>query len=199
MKTGEIVNKSKLIKTYDKHALSVLGDKLSSVPQEKKGEWPKFTVLSDLPTVEEYRKQKDQRYTTTVECLVSDAFGAIENLAGEMREWYDNMPDVFKDGDKGSQVSEVADTLEGMSPPDVDTDAGALPVIFYPNLDTSSRAARASEAAEMLRTAIQALEEAQDEGDKGEGEDVPDYSNLISELEDAAGEIEGVEFPGMFG
>lgn len=196
MKTGEIVNKSKLIKTYDKYVLSVLSDKLSRVPQEKKGEWPKFTVLSDLPTVEEYSKLKDQRYSTTVEDLVSDAFGMIEGLGNEMREWYDNMPEGFQNTDKGSQVSEVADTLEEMSPPTVDTDAGALVTLFLPNLDASSRSDRASEAAEMLRTAITTLEEVQE---KEDGDDTPDYSDLISELEDAAGEIEGVEFPGMFG
>ena len=48
------------------------------------------------------------------ESMVSDAQGVVEELKDELQEWYDNLPDNFKDGDKGSQLQEAIDALESL-------------------------------------------------------------------------------------
>ena len=138
---------------------------------------------------------KIEHQTVTVAKAVADAFGEVENLASEMREWADNM-----DGgglghtSKFEAVEEAASALEDIEDP------GTLPSLFDER-ETSvtvtvntrkgrplSRATRAADAAGQFRTAAE------------------DVRTLISELEEiadnlesAADALEGIEFPTAFG
>lgn len=44
--------------------------------------------------------------------LMQDALGIIETVAGEEREYYDNMPEAMQGGEKGEKADEDAGNLE---------------------------------------------------------------------------------------
>ena len=44
--------------------------------------------------------------------LVSDAQSELEGLRDELTDWYDNLPDNFRDGDKGAQLEEAISQLD---------------------------------------------------------------------------------------
>lgn len=46
--------------------------------------------------------------------MVEDAVCIVEELQQEMQDWYDNMPENFQNGDKGSEVEEEAQNLESL-------------------------------------------------------------------------------------
>lgn len=48
------------------------------------------------------------------EGMISNAKGVAEELRDECQEWYDNLPENFQDGDKGSQLQECIDTLDSL-------------------------------------------------------------------------------------
>lgn len=165
-------------------------------------------------------------HTYEIEGAVSDGFGALEELGSEMRERFDNAPENLQQTDTNQRVSEAADTLEGLSQPDVPDCIAGVDCSFksVPNKRTS-RAARRDDAIEILDAAKSAaeswLEENEEievgedipDGDGGEGatkkatdEDVQERESLrgevetfIQEMDDLISEASDVEFPGMFG
>lgn len=64
----------------------------------------------DLPNSRQQRLDDCQR-------LVEDAKSEIEELKSELENWYDNLPDSFRDGDQGEQLQEAIDGLN-----DIETD-----------------------------------------------------------------------------
>ncbi len=213
----------KLTNLYDQYATAVLGDRLKQTQREKKGAIRRFTVTKPLPQPSAYAALKAKRYMTTIEALVADGFQAIEEVAGEVREWFDNLPDGLQQGDRGSRLDEAASALENLQAPDVPGGVLDVPVAHYPSLKAESRQARVAEGASMLRAVIDALNgddkqtECEDCGGAGTTDcetcsstvdcvtcqgtgkvDSEEVDNFISELENAADEAEGVEIPGMY-
>jgi len=45
---------------------------------------------------------------------VEDAMSEVEMLHDELQEWYDNMPENFQNGDRGTTVQEAADAMESI-------------------------------------------------------------------------------------
>lgn len=45
---------------------------------------------------------------------ISNAKSTAEELRDECQEWYDNLPENFQNGDKGSQLQEAIDALESL-------------------------------------------------------------------------------------
>ncbi len=157
---------------------------------------------------------------TTVGAAISDGFSAIQELAGEMRETYDNMESAnMGHMPKCEQAGEAADELENYdSEPDVpqwlqDLDVSTSEQVNKDKRRGPSRAVRLSNATSLIQAAIDTLN-ATDYGDLAEkiatehkdeaGFEAPteedlqsEADSLVSELEDAAGV--DVEFPGMFG
>lgn len=100
---------------------------LTEIPKQKKGERSKFIVLKPLPTKEEYDQLKRKRFTYRLDDLVSNISGLTE-LGDEVRGWYDNLPESFQQGDKGSMLDECASTLENIQEPDIPEFAAAMAV-----------------------------------------------------------------------
>jgi len=44
--------------------------------------------------------------------MIEDAKGIVEELKDEIQEWHDNLPDAFRDGDKGSALEDCVSNLE---------------------------------------------------------------------------------------
>ncbi len=200
---------------FDPYYEMVLGSYLERHPRLKKGERAKFTITKPLPTKEGYEKLKRDRFTTRLDDVVSNVSN-YSDLASELRDWYDNLPESFQQGDKGSMLDESASTLENISEPAVPDWAGAMAVYCPPMLDISSRADRRDAISHELQQAVDAIDEALTKGrfplkDDDEGnmyqlppEDAEDteqrdeLQSLKDELENIISEAEGVEFPGMY-
>jgi hypothetical protein len=199
IQAGEVTIK-KLKSLYGDHAEAVLGgDYLEYVPREKKGAIRTYKVQRPLPTAEEFEELQRRQFTSTVAEAVGGAFMEIQELAMELSNWYENLPDSFKWGDKGEAIQEAANTLEGLEHPDVPEQVGAIKVYNPPVLNRSSRAARRDAAVSNLQTVIGALGEARAKCQGGDDKLLSDEINtLVSELETAVEEAEGVEFPGMY-
>lgn len=98
--------------------------------------------------------------------LVDDAFGTMEELKGELQDWYDNLPENFQNGDKGDQLTSAIDAMESggaenaPNVPDLPTEYDQLE-ITYSSLKKKnySRGDRRDEACSQLQAAISAIEE----------------------------------------
>lgn len=146
------------------------------------------------------RQRKEVAKTvTTVSAAVSDAFAQIEELREELQNWYDNMPEGPKNGDKGSMLDEAISTLGSNSEPEIPEYVGEMRVEYIPGgKRKKSRADRRDEAVTMLTAAAARAEDVAE--DEEEDEDVQEEArNFAEELRDAISEWEAVEFPGMMG
>lgn len=198
-KPGETLTDLRLKNVYDSYASRVLLTQdpplLKELPK-KKGAPQSYKVVRELPDRDTYYGWRRAKYTLPIESVIDDAFSVVEDLASECREIYDNTPESLQQTERAETFNMTADTLENLSgsKPDVDPLLADKPVMILPPLHgRTGRASRAGDAAAMLREVIAVLEEIT------EGPEAEHAADLQSELESAADEIEGCEFPGMFG
>jgi hypothetical protein len=187
---------------YGSHAWTYLRDYLKPLPRAKK-EQQKYVWSREAPTAEEATELRNKHFTTTLEELASDAFSEIESLSGEMQEWYDNMPENFQQGDKGSEVEEAKDALENISTVELSGEAAKLTTVYIPAENIESRGdrindcvSRLNHAAETLRDELQDLIDAAPKDDPYK--DAEGWGDIADELESAAQEADGISFPGMY-
>lgn len=146
--------------------------------------------------------------STTVGGAVDTAFGVIEELASELRDWYDNMPENLQGGSKGDEVDEAASDLENISEPDVPDFLQDLPVVFQqlPLKARASRSDRLDDGLQYARNALSELEaklEASDALPEGDPAKLStgqrdELDSFLSELNDLIDNSEAVSFPGMY-
>jgi hypothetical protein len=201
MKKATLTARS-LKKTYGPYVLHVLAGHLV---EDDNG----YTLIEGktLPTPEEYNRLAEKYYTYPVDSLVDDAFSVIEELAGEMREGFDNMEGGnLGNTQKCQTYGETADTLESIEKPEMPDCLSEIETVRFPTVSKStSRAHRASEAASDLNVAADAIDEwvtdrrAEDKSEDEEELDLDGLDSLAEDLRNAASELEGCEFPGMFG
>jgi hypothetical protein len=155
-------------------------------------------------------KRKPVKIETTVGDAVNTAFGVIEELAGEMREAYNNTPESLQQSGVGEARGEAAGTLENISEPDVPEALQHLPVVFeqLPMLRSASRADRLADGLESASQAIEALNAhaevlklnpSADEEGMARAALLEELEATVTEIQDMIDEAEGVSFPGMFG
>jgi hypothetical protein len=185
--SGKEVTIKKLKSLYGQHAVDVLHSFLEELDRED-GAMRTYKVVKPLPTQDEFKELQKKRYTSTVADLVDNAFGTLEDLAGEVGDWYDNLPEGFQSGDKGSALDDARNTLGSLSQPDVNEQLGALEVYYEPAQEIRSRASRRDDAIGRLQAVVEVLADSDD----------PDAKALSDELENAIAEAEGVEFPGRY-
>lgn len=144
---------------------------------------------------------------STIAALVSDGFSELQTLAEELRDWYENLPENFKDG--RGDIDDAASALERLSEPSDCPSAtvGAVQVEYLPMKPKRhvSRAARRDQACYEMGLALEAAKawvEAQD-AEHGkpaeEGDDDADVDSWCDEVQEVIDEAEGVDFPGMRG
>lgn len=189
--------------------------------QVKRGERRRWAIVHPLPTMEEFKKLLSDKFAQTITDAITEAYSDIEELGGEMRSWYDNMPESLQGGDKGSMVDECANALESESAPDVDEVLQQLSVLYIPRQDSDSRADRLANAISLLEEVKSVLEnldtddepdeeaEAADEREEQAADKQETVANarafggsadeLISSLDSTIGNLDGLEFPSMFG
>ena len=153
---------------------------------------------------------KKKLETVLIADALENAFGELEQLASEMRDWYEGMPENFQNGDKGEQVNEAADNLEQIQSIDLpdwldDAELGdgsenpsRASVEVWPLPRRASRADRRDYAVSLLQGVKDHVDTLlYDKGEKWEHKD--DAESFVSELDDAIGYAEDVSFPGMYG
>lgn len=133
---------------------------------------------------------------------IGEVMSELETLGQEMRDWADNMPESRQGSDKHAEVEQCADTLEEQAnadPVEAEGMAGLNDIKISiqdptPTLRGNSRPARLAQALSVLSQVMATLEahswlvELKEVADK-----------LHASLEEIEGELEGIEFPGMFG
>ena len=169
------------------------------------------------------RKQKTKEFTGTV-ADISTAFSAIEELKDELQNWYDNLPENFQNGDKGSALQDSISNLEQDSEPSLPEDAENLSITWTEVVGRTSRSTRRDNAVAIVDSAISEIEQrisdleeytynedgkrhengailaegdCLDEGDRDNLKD--EYETLRDELDSAKSNWESAEFPGMYG
>lgn len=154
-----------------------------------------------MATKRKKREQKPKTRKCSVRDAVADGFSEIACLAEEMRGWADNIEEKFSATQKYQDVSDCADALENVSesePTDI-PDELLNTEIEYPLARGSSRAARRDECCDMWQTAIDFLQDKRDDEESGLTDEQKDaIDSFVQELESAKGDVEYVDFPGMY-
>jgi leucyl aminopeptidase (aminopeptidase T) len=141
---------------------------------------------------------------------VDDAFNALEELASECREVVDNASEGLSQTERIQALDETAGTLESITAVEVPTVLQERELEYVETVPTDkrrspSRATRRDNAVAVLHaaheTAMELFEDAEFKAQNGD-----DWESLEQELQqfcdgldEAIGEAEGCEFPGMFG
>ena len=158
-------------------------------------------------------KSKMQNVKGTIGGFVEDAYSTITDLQSEMQEWADNMEEKFSSTEKYGRISEAAETLGNYTDsPDVPEYLAELPAeAVLDNKKNPSRATRCGNATCYLDGALGSIEaflEALEKKDSPEAtsktpEQIEEIKSEVEELQgtldECKSEIEGVEFPGMYG
>jgi hypothetical protein len=150
----------------------------------------------DEPPTKPRRRKKVELTKEPLGDAIGNAFSQLEELGTECREVVDN---TAAPGLSGTQriltLDETANVLEGLSPPDIPNELANIEVEYDDTLPRrAGRGVRATSAVGIIEAVVQVLH-AIDENDPRHGE----ASGLADELENIAGEVEGCDFPGMFG
>ncbi len=166
---------------------------------------------------------------TDIDGAKSMAFSEIDSIKDELQSWYDNLPESFQNGDKGSALQEAVDALEQDSEPDCPDVLDGIECEYSEYVGHIGRPKRRDTAVNAIRAAVDAarnraseLEELSFNDDgvlliDGEAIDVDEYEgdlpcteserddavteieSFAEECENAADNWENVEFPGMYG
>jgi hypothetical protein len=157
-KPGDVLTKIAVRVVFDAYFERVIiGSHLERLPRENRQAPITFRVKEALPPPEMYRELRNQRFTTTLEDLVSAAQGEVESLGGELRDWHGNLPEGINSSDKASEIDDAASALENINFPEVPEALGQIKVMHLPALEQDSRPKRSAEVVSMLDNAIDSL------------------------------------------
>lgn len=160
------------------------------------------------PKEQKSKKRKTPAYKSKlISGTVSDISGAIsdlESLAEECREIVDNASEGLSETQRIKTFGETADALENVQEPEI-PGCIAETCIDYTEMVPSrkgrgtSRSTRRDNAVSLLESARDAAQEFLDEEENAEHADRDEVQTFIDEVENIVSEVEGCEFPGMYG
>lgn len=145
---------------------------------------------------------------TTIEEAVQDAISEVESLRDEMNEWRDNIEERFGGTEKYERVSEAADQLDNVQEIDIPESLREMKVTVVSQRKSSKKSPyprwlRLQNAIEALGAVRSLLEEGTEnsliEDDQKKIDLTDDVEQLMTDVGDAIDNLEGVEFPTMFG
>jgi hypothetical protein len=195
-----MLTKRALVKEYGPYCLPVLekGEYIEQLPRMK-GEQPKFKMLKNLPTKEEYPAMQQAHYSETVEEIYESAKSEIESLQEEMESWADNMESTsLASTSKCSEVREAADSLSGLNWPDAPEQWPEWRALRLPDLSgRTGRAHRAGVAAGELTIVSEALT-AYTDTLKVKDPQRQELEEFAEAINDVVSDVESVDFPGMY-
>ena len=196
---GKDYSGQSITRSYDGHVWEVLRGHVERLPRAK-GQRTSFKIVAALPEKAEYLQLKERHFTYTLEQLVDDAYGIVDELQGELQEAHEKMPEGLQGSPVGEARSEAADQLGNISdPPELPPCVSSLRIVHYPSLHQTSRRQRAYEAEEMMQVVAKAIRQYQQGEAKLKKAEAKDLDECCQQLEGNAEELDSVEFPGMFG
>jgi hypothetical protein len=160
-------------------------------------------------------RYKHETFQAPVLDAIAAFYSGAEEMASEIRDVYESMPESLQGGDRGTTLDQTADTLESISEPSRPDAADDLlaglqctvgtQVLGGRQRGSESRAVRMGNIAAEAAAAVDAIRDWCDAQDDIEAADKPSEDTL-RELRDWCDEIEGhkdeaenCEFPGMYG
>lgn len=138
----------------------------------------------------------------TIEQALGDAHAVFSDLAGEMRDAFDNTPESLQSSAIGEARESCADELEQLDEITVPDKYKDLEVSWNELQRTQSQTARLSRAARrddalLNLSAVMDLLDTHLEGiDKEKLDEITEIESLRQEIEDLFGNAEAIEFPG---
>ena len=137
---------------------------------------------------------------------ILEVTGTAEELGQEMRDWASNIEEKFSSTQKYADIEQAADTLEEEAGRDFEGDGlykflNDTKITIQdptPKRQATSRSRRLGEATDILSQVIDRLAEYCDDN-KNSGGDREIAKQLSDECDEMEGNLQGVEFPGMFG
>lgn len=199
-KVGDVVTKMAIRVVFDPYFEPLLVPGVfEPIPRPNRKAPPTYRIAQAIPSMEQYSDMKRSRYTTSASDLQTEVASGIEELGSELRSWHDNLPDGLNSSDKAGEIDEAASTLEGISVPEVPDALEGVSVYFLPGLELDSRPKRAAEIGRIISTLTDAAEQKKGEiaEEDPDSEDIQEIESFISNLENAASELENVSFPSM--
>ena len=196
---GKDYSGQSITRSYDGHVWEVLRGHVERLSRAK-GQRASFKIVAALPEKAEYLQLKERHFTHTLEKLVDDAYGIVDELQGELQAAYENMPEGLQGSPVGEARSEAADQLGNISdPPELPPCVSSLRIVHYPSLHQTGRRQRAYEAEEMMQAVAKAIRQYRESEAKLTKAEAKDLDECCRQLEGHAEELDSVEFPGMFG
>lgn len=223
-KPGDVITKIAVRVVFDAYFERVIvGSHLEQLPRANRQSPITYRVREALPRPDMYRELRNQRFTASLEDLLSAAQSEVETLAGELRDWHDNLPEGINSSDKAAEIDEAASTLENINFPEIPDGLCDIKVLHLPSLEQDSRSKRGAEVVSKLEDAIGALNskledlrQAIDDAKKPEGDaseardtlrnpmsdspsansgkdDEPDPQEKIAEIESLVSDLEDVK------
>lgn len=136
---------------------------------------------------------------------IGEVIADVEELGQEMRDWADNMPESKQGSSKYDEVDSCASTLEeqaGNDPvtPETMSFLNEVKITIQdptPTRSGRSRSRRLYDATDVLNAVIEKLDEYASSNTIGPNELIA--AELKQALDDIESELQGVDFPGMFG
>lgn len=192
------ISKIALTKRYGPYAAQVLlrGEYLEDMKSSSKV--AKYKILKPLPGKESFRDVFNRVFSKSIGDLISDAFGIFEELAEEMGDWYESLPESLQSTDKASTIEETRDALYDMQAREVSDHISNMKVVYTPPRKVKSRSDRCNDACGMLQAVEDYLNDL-DDNEELTSEDRDECQSLASDLEEVRGRAEDLEFPGMYG
>lgn len=132
---------------------------------------------------------------TTLSVCVAGALEDLAMLAEELREWYDNMPENFQNGEKGAEVDDAASALENVEGINIPDHLEGLRVTYLITRRARSRADRRDDVVVSLMACTQALDERIREQTEAR-EDPSQNQDVRDAIQGVIDEAESVDFPG---
>jgi Asp-tRNA(Asn)/Glu-tRNA(Gln) amidotransferase A subunit family amidase len=148
---------------------------------------------------------KPIKQTGTILGAVEEARSMCEELLDELQNWYDNMPEQFQNGEKGSQLEEAIRQLEEAA-----EELGEVDDLDYPeihNFPIEYMQTRYSKSTYMSRAkrlgmsacGLQGIPKELPEDFKGDEEAHAAFEEVLNWVAEAIETIESVDFPAMRG
>lgn len=182
---------------------------IKALPRER-GKALTFELLQELPTKEKLEELRRTCYTRTIGDAVEEAYGIIQELGEEMRNWHDNMPESLQSSEKGENISSAADELENNADaPEVPESVADIKEVYVLGNASGSRSNRLSFAINLLQQVNDSLEGIKSNNDSARvnateeeieaiDEQDGEIDELLGTLGDAVDALENIEFPGMY-
>ena len=165
---------------------------MKPVESRAKGKPQQYELCRELPDKEQYEKLCRRKFTKTIQEMVDEAYGMVEDLGSELQDIAGNTPDSLQGTGLYAAREQAAERAQDIasSKPKVPKQLRNIKIYRLPQSGTS-RSAQADDAAQTLEAISKVVRELPSKNDE--------FKEFLDQIDNDVVEIEDIEFPGMFG